>query len=332
MKSVFVFQSQIVSHPHITFSSDNKQWQFGAEITARTNTNHTVVIAAQSLCFELLEQILTGLSKHSHLFVISPNRFNQAFASTVINVSFDKRADANEPSIENALLNEIAETYQVDIAIKPSAVLDKQGLAVFDMDSTIIEMECIDEIAKLAGVGEEVSAVTERAMQGEIAFSDSLIHRVACLEGVELNKLVDIQHRLPYSPGFSVLVNELKRSNWTVAIASGGFTYFADHIKARFDLDVALSNQLDIKDGMLTGKVNGDIIDAQRKASLLNELAEQHGLDKQQTLAIGDGANDLVMMANAGYGVAYHAKPTVQAQASGSIRYAGLEAVLYLLG
>lgn len=207
----------------------------------------------------------------------------------------------------------------------------KPGLLLMDMDSTAIEIECIDEIAKLAGVGEQVAEVTELAMQGKLDFAESLRARVATLKDADEAILSAVRAELPLSPGLPELVKKLAEHNWRVAIASGGFTYFADYLKETLPLDFAVSNQLEIIDGKLTGQVLGDIVDAQRKASTLLELAKQYGIDDSQTVAAGDGANDLVMMDAAAMGVAYHAKPVVAEQAATALQFHGLEGIYYLL-
>lgn len=200
-----------------------------------------------------------------------------------------------------------------------------------DMDSTVIQIECIDEIAKLAGRGDEVSAVTAKAMRGELAFSESLINRVGCLQGVPVAQLAQIRDAIPLMPGIMTLINELKVHGWKIAIASGGFTYFADHLMQRLGLDAAFSNELDIAEGVLTGKVNGDIVDAAVKAQTVEALAAQWHIPMSQTIAMGDGANDLLMMDKAALGVACHAKPLVREKADTAIRFGGLHYLLYLL-
>ncbi len=209
--------------------------------------------------------------------------------------------------------------------------LSKPGLILMDMDSTAIQIECIDEIAKLAGVGEEVSEVTERAMQGELDFEESLRQRVGKLKGADEGILAQVKNSLPFMPDLEALVATLNALGWKTAIASGGFTYFSDHLKEVLELDHAQSNQLEIVDGKLTGKVLGDVVSAQTKADILVELAEQYDIELHNTVAVGDGANDLVMMAAAGLGVAYHAKPKVEQQAQSAIRNSGLGGVLCIL-
>lgn len=293
---------------------------------------HTFIVAATVLNFELLEEIINALPTQSNLIKIASNRYHCAFDKMVVNIDCELNEAFNQLETLNATLKNLSETLFIDVFVKPALSIERPGLAVFDMDSTLIEMECIDEIAKLAGVGEAVSKVTERAMLGEIAFSESLHHRVACLDGVNVDALLSIRKRLPFMPGFTLLINELKRTGWKVAIASGGFTYFADYIKALFDFDYASSNTLEVKDNKLTGKVLGKVVDAQAKADILQQLAKDNAIPIASTIAVGDGANDLVMMSVAGSGVAFKAKPKVQEQAANSIRFSGLEAVLYLLG
>lgn len=209
--------------------------------------------------------------------------------------------------------------------------LTKPGLIVFDMDSTAIEIECIDEIAILAGVGEQVSEVTERAMQGELDFEQSLRQRVLALKGADEAILEKVRSTLPFMPDLRQLIVSLHDYGWKTAIASGGFTYFSDYLKQELDLDHAQSNTLEIVDGKLTGEVVGSVVSAQTKADILQKLAKEYGVNSQNTVAVGDGANDLVMMSVAGLGIAYHAKPKVEQQAQTSVRYAGLGGVMCIL-
>ncbi len=209
--------------------------------------------------------------------------------------------------------------------------LSEPGLLVMDMDSTTIEIECIDEIAKLAGVGEEVAEVTERAMLGELDFAQSLHQRVATLADAPETILSDVAKNIPLMSGLKPLITELKKHNWRIAIASGGFTYFADHLKESLNLDAAFANTLEIVDGKLTGKVLGNVVDAQVKADSLAILSKEYQIPEHQTVAMGDGANDLVMMAAASFGVAFHAKPIVLAQADSSINVQGLDCLLHWL-
>ena len=225
-----------------------------------------------------------------------------------------------------------AHDLEVDIAkLDFSPKLSQAGLLVMDMDSTAIQIECIDEIAKLAGTGELVSAITESAMRGELDFEQSLRRRVGTLKGAPESILQQVREKLPLMPGLIETIKTLQQHGWKTAIASGGFTYFADYLKSLLNLDFAASNQFEIIDGTLTGNVKGSVVDAQYKANTLQKLAEEYGIPRKNTLAIGDGANDLAMMKVAGLGVAFHAKPKVQQQAQIVVNFADLTALLCLL-
>ncbi|OOF70961.1 phosphoserine phosphatase [Rodentibacter caecimuris] len=226
----------------------------------------------------------------------------------------------------------IAHELFIDIApLNFSAKLSQSGLLVMDMDSTAIQIECIDEIAKLAGTGELVSSITAQAMRGELDFKQSLRRRVATLKNAPESILQQVRANLPLMPGLQTTLEILQKNGWKTAIASGGFTYFADHLKQQLHLDFAVSNQLDIANNQLTGQVIGDIVDAQYKANTLQKLAKQYNIPLQNTIAIGDGANDLAMMKVAGLGIALHAKPKVQQHAQIVVNFADFSALLCLL-
>lgn len=226
----------------------------------------------------------------------------------------------------------IAHELGLDIAqLNFKAKLSEKGLLVMDMDSTAIQIECIDEIAKLAGTGELVSAITESAMRGELDFEQSLRRRVSTLKDAPESILQEVRSNLPLMPGLQETLQTLQKHGWKTAIASGGFTYFADYLKDLLELDCAVSNQFDIADGKLTGLVKGDVVDAQYKAQTLQRLRDEYGIAPEHTIAIGDGANDLAMMNVAGLGVAFHAKPKVQQQAQIVVNFADLTALLCLL-
>ena len=205
-------------------------------------------------------------------------------------------------------------------------------LICFDMDSTLIGTECIDELAARAGVGEQVKAITASAMRGEIDFTESFTRRVALLEGLDESAMEDIARNLPYNEGLERMMTILKRVGYKTAILSGGFTYFGKYLQQRFGFDYVYANELEIKDGKLTGKYLGEVVDGRRKAELLRLLCQFEGIDLAQAVAVGDGANDLPMLNLAGLGIAYHAKPKVMATAKQSISTIGLDGLLYFLG
>ncbi|MCB1774774.1 MAG: phosphoserine phosphatase SerB [Gammaproteobacteria bacterium] len=222
---------------------------------------------------------------------------------------------------------------EVDVAFQADDLYRRnRRLIVFDMDSTLIQCEVIDELAHAAGVGEQVSAITEAAMRGEIPFNESFERRLATLKGLDEAVLQQIAEDLPVTEGAERLISTLKRLGYRVGILSGGFTYFARHLQQRFGIDCISANELDIADGRLTGEVKGEIVNGEKKAELLRDMAARLGIDMRQTIAVGDGANDLPMLAIAGLGVAFHAKPTVRENARHAISSLGLDSILYLLG
>ena len=248
-------------------------------------------------------------------------------------VEFTVRGELPDSSAFRGNLLEVAGALEVDLAFQQDNMYRRnRRLVAFDMDSTLIEAEVIDELAIEAGVGEQVSAITERAMRGELDFKESFRARVALLRGLDEQALEQVAGRLKITEGAEHLISTLHTLGYKTAILSGGFTYFARHLQARLGIDYVYANELDIEDGRVTGEVTGAIVDGERKAELLRELAIDEGIDLEQVIAVGDGANDLPMLSIAGLGIAFRAKPLVQQSAEQSISTLGLDAILYLLG
>ena len=233
---------------------------------------------------------------------------------------------------QNELMT-IAKDGEVDISFQKDGIFRRsRRLICFDMDSTLIRTEVIDELADRAGVGKEVREITERAMRGEIDFNESFKERVALLKGLDVNVMEDIAVNLPITEGVDRMMTILKRVGYKTAILSGGFTYFGNYLKRRFGFDYVYANELEVEDGKLTGRYTGEIVDGARKAELLRLLCQFENIDIQQSVAVGDGANDLPMLNIAGLGIAFHAKPKVRETARQSISTVGLDGVLYFLG
>lgn len=248
-------------------------------------------------------------------------------------VEFSIRGDGRDMVEYRKSLLELAGQLNVDIAYQEDSVFRRhRRLVVFDMDSTLIDAEVIDELAIEAGVGEAVSGITARAMAGEIDFQTSFKERVGLLKGLDAKVLDKVAARLELTEGAEYLMSTLKSLGYKTAILSGGFTYFAEGIRERLGIDYMYANELDIKDGVVSGKVSGQIVDGPRKAELLRQLAQSEDICLEQTVAVGDGANDLPMLGIAGLGIAFRAKPLVKANAKQAISNIGLDGVLYLMG
>ena len=248
-----------------------------------------------------------------------------------------------ELSIRGHLKGEDRLAFQQDLMSRSGSGLDisfqkddiyrrSRRLICFDMDSTLIGTECIDELAERRGVGEQVKAITASAMRGEIDFKESFRRRVALLEGLDVSVMEDIARSLPFNEGLERMMRILKMVGYKTAILSGGFTYFGNYLKQRFGFDYVYANDLEIEDGKLTGRFVGEIVDGARKAELLKFLCQMEGINLEQSVAVGDGANDLPMLGLAGLGIAYHAKPKVKATADQNLSTIGLDGILYFLG
>lgn len=248
-------------------------------------------------------------------------------------VEFSVRGEPTDAVQFKSELLELSSRYEIDIAYQEDTIFRRnRRLVVFDMDSTLIDAEVIDELAYEAGVGEQVAAITEAAMQGELDFKQSFTQRVGLLKGLSADVLQSVAEHLVLNEGAEHLISTLRKLGYKTAIVSGGFTFFGQHLQKRLGVDYVYANQLDIENGYVTGRVTGDIIDGQRKAELLRQIAAQEGLRLEQVIAVGDGANDLPMLSIAGLGIAFRAKPLVKASAKQSISNLGLDGILYLLG
>jgi phosphoserine phosphatase len=248
-------------------------------------------------------------------------------------VEFSIRGEVSDSAAFRKELMALSQCFDIDIAFQEDNMFRRnRRLVVFDMDSTLIEAEVIDELAKAAGVGEQVSAITGRAMAGELDFNESFAARLALLKGLDESVLADIANQLPITEGAEKLVSTLKRLGYKTAILSGGFNYFGRYLQQKLGIDYVYANELEIDQGVVTGRVTGRVVDGARKAELLQEIAAQEKISLEQVIAVGDGANDLPMLSIAGLGIAFRAKPIVKQSAEQAISTLGLDGILYLLG
>ena len=248
-------------------------------------------------------------------------------------IAFTVDLDTDNPAILRERLAQLSQRLELDLLLQTTASAQPQSrLLVFDMDSTLIQAEVIDELAKEAGIGEQVATITESAMRGEINFDESFRRRMGLLKGLEAGVLEKIAERLQLTEGLEALMDVLVARGYHTAILSGGFYYFANGLKARLGFNEVHANQLDVVDDKVTGIVEGEIVNAAKKAELLGAIAQREGYSMEQTVAVGDGANDLPMLASAGLGVAFHAKPLVVEKAELTLNTCGIDGVLYLIG
>lgn len=284
--------------------------------------------ALASLCEALAEQ---DLQIHTLKSLSDPALSGEADGRAVVEMQLIGQVD-DLAAMQSRLQSAVADT-SVDLALQSADSRRVQrGLICFDMDSTLIQAEVIDELAARTGIGEQVAAITESAMRGEIDFNESFRRRMGLLKGLREDFLAEVADSLPITEGAARLIYNLRVRGYKVAILSGGFTYFAQYLAERLGVDYIHANVLDFQNGELTGEVSGEIINGERKAHYLQALAEQNQLTLEQVVAVGDGANDLPMLGLSGLGVAFHAKPLVQEKARFTVNQLGLDAVLYLLG
>lgn len=294
----------------------------GRSLSARQIEATTKIIAEQGLNIDSILR-LTGRMSIKH-----PERNVRAC------IEFSLRGNpADTAAMQKELMN-MSQEMAVDFSFQHDDMYRRmRRLICFDMDSTLIQTECIDELAKRAGVGDKVKAITARAMHGEIDFKESFKERVALLKGLDASVMKDIAENMPITEGTDRLMSVLKTCGYKIAILSGGFTYFGEYLRKKYGIDYVYANELEIgDDGKLTGRYVGDIVDGQRKAELLKLIAQVERVNLAQTIAVGDGANDLPMIGEAGLGIAFHAKPRVAANAKQSINTMGIDGILYFLG
>ena len=293
----------------------------GRKLTAQQIAGATKLLAEQQLNIDGIRR-LTGRIP-----------LDEKKANVRACIEFSVRGTPKDREELQSQLMQLSASLGMDFSFQQDNMYRRmRRLICFDMDSTLIETEVIDELAIRAGVGDQVKAITERAMRGEIDFCESFKERVALLKGLDESVMRDIAEHLPITEGVERLMFVLKRYGYKIAILSGGFTYFGNYLKEKFGIDYVYANQLEIVDGKLTGRYLGDIVDGRRKAELLRLLAQVENVDIAQTFAVGDGANDLPMLSTAGLGIAFHAKPKVVANAQQAINTIGLDGVLYFLG
>lgn len=307
-------------------------------VSQQGKERHIVTLLARQVTAEQIAALTTIAAEHG-LNIDAISRLSGRVPLDTLDskskacVEFSARGTPQDLARLRADFMELSSRLDVDIAVQEDNMYRRtRRLVCFDMDSTLIEAEVIDELAKAAGVGDKVAAITEAAMRGELDFKESFARRMALLQGLEATVLEEIAARLSLTEGAESLMKTLRKLGYKTAILSGGFSYFGRHVQSRLGIDYVFANELEVVDGKITGQVVGQVIDGQRKAELLRELAAKEGISLEQVIAVGDGANDLAMLEMAGAGVALHAKPAVAEKAGMRIDHGDLTALLFIQG
>lgn len=332
-----VLDTMATLNMEVSFSSVSAQ-AYQEWVDQQGKARHIVTLLARKISAGQI-QVLTGACARHGLNIDKISRLSGRIpldsdgSPTIACVEFSARGTPPDLAHLHAEFGKLASELDVDIAFQKDSMYRRtRRLVCFDMDSTLIEKEVIDELAKAAGVGEQVAAITESAMRGELDFKESFAQRMALLAGLSESVLEDIAQALPITEGAESLIRTLKKLGYKTAILSGGFNYFGQYLQKKLGIDYVYANELDIANGKITGHVRGEVVDGQRKAELLRSLAEREGISLKQVVAVGDGANDLPMLSIAGLGIAFRAKPLVKAEAKQAISTLGLDAIVYLLG
>ena len=305
-------------------------WEKGLRPEAPYKYRSVVTLLGSSLSSEVFHHLTQTFSSRD----INILRIEQLNYSDhhVIEVVIGSKEDYSTVDILNALVK-FKEKFSVDIAVQEDTMFRRnKRLIVFDADMTFLQCEIIDELGQIAGAGNRMKQITQRAMNGDLDFKIALYERVKLLAGISVLKLEELYERIPITPGAEDIVRILQYLGYRIGIVSGGFQFFIDRIKSNYKLDYGVSNQLEIIDGKLTGRVVGDIIDARAKERALISIAKKEGFSLKQVVAVGDGANDIHMLARAGLGIAFNAKSIVQKHANAGINHSNLELILYFLG
>lgn len=312
--------------------------EYNRWVSLQGKNRYIITLLSKKLSAKQISAITTIVSEQG-LNIDDINRLtgriplDESIRTPKASVEFSVRGTPKDRDAMQGRFMELSSKLDMDISFQEESMFRRtRRLICFDMDSTLIETEVIDELAIRNGVGEQVKAITEAAMRGEIDFNESFKQRVALLKGLNVSVMQEIAENLPITEGTDRLMKILKKIGFKIAILSGGFTYFGNYLKQKYGIDYVYANELEEENGVLTGRHLGDIVDGKRKAELLRLIAQVENVDIKQTVAVGDGANDLPMISIAGLGIAFHAKPKVKANAKQSISTTGLDGVLYFLG